>query len=102
MSHADRAHATPNEGEKPKHGPINTKAEAYGELQHVVDALFERGAQADRLDLVLLAEANDLDEDLLQIVELLPPGRYTRGRMCDQLNSALTAHGWGQTYGTVS
>ena len=27
--------------------------------------------------------------------------KYKRGRLCDQLNSIVTAHGWGNVYGTV-
>ena len=55
-----------------------------------------------RLDAVLAAEAADLPDDLMRIVKLLPPGDYTRERLCTQLNSALTGHAWGQVYGTVS
>ena len=47
------------------------------------------------------AELLDLERDLLEIVNLLPPGVYERQRLCDQLNSALAAHGWGALYGTV-
>ena len=36
-----------------------------------------------------------------EIVNLLPPGYYDRQSLCDQLNSALAAHGWGAVYGTV-
>ena len=36
-----------------------------------------------------------------EIVNLLPPGVYDRQALCDQLNSALAAHGWGAVYGTV-
>lgn len=54
-----------------------------------------------RLDAVLAAEAADLPDDLILIVKLLPPGDYTRARLCTQLNSALTGHAWGQVYGTV-
>lgn len=54
-----------------------------------------------RLDVVLAAEAADLPDDLLRIVKLLPPGEYTRERLCIQLNSALGGHAWGQVYGTV-
>jgi hypothetical protein len=82
--------------------PINVRAEDYGELQRLVDSLYTNRTMATRLDLVVLAESNDLCDDLLEIVGLLPPGTYLRARMCDQLNSSLTAHGWGQTYGTVS
>ena len=31
----------------------------------------------------------------------MPSGTYTRARLCDQMNSIVTAHGWGLTYGTV-
>ena len=54
-----------------------------------------------RLDVVIQAEAADLPDDLVRIVNLIPPGDYTRQRLCDQLNSAITGHAWGQVYGTV-
>lgn len=77
------------------------QADSYGELQSLVDGLFATREAIDRLDLVMQAEVLDLDPDLQEIVTLLPPGRYERQRLCDQLNSALAAHGWGSTYGTV-
>ena len=77
------------------------RAEGFGELQGLVDALYATHEVVDRLDLVMQAEVLDLDPDLLEIVNLLPPGRYERQRLCDQLNSALAAHGWGGIYGTV-
>ena len=77
------------------------RAEGFGELQSLVDAFYATHEVVDRLDLVMQAEVLDLDPDLLEIVNLLPPGRYERQRLCDQLNSALAAHGWGGTYGTV-
>ena len=43
----------------------------------------------------------DLPDDLDEIIALLPPGTYTRQRLCDQLNSAIGGHAWGQVYGTV-
>ena len=49
----------------------------------------------------LQAEILDLAPDLMEIVNLLPPGYYDRQSLCDQLNSALAAHGWGAVYGTV-
>ena len=55
----------------------------------------------ERLDAIVQAELMDLDADLQEIVELVPPGAYDRQRLCDQINSALAAHGWGGTYGTV-
>ena len=77
---------------------------AYGALQVVVDDLFEgmpRDYEVRRLDVVIAAEAGDLNDDLLEIVNLLPPGTFTRVRLCDQLNSAIGGHAWGQVYGTV-
>lgn len=62
----------------------------------------DAGPTVRRLDAVLAAEAADLPDDLMRIVKLLPPGDYTRERLCTQLNSALTGHAWGQVYGTVS
>jgi hypothetical protein len=70
-------------------------------LQRLVDALFREMRRVSRLDVVLRAEALDLPTDLLGIVDLLPPGTYTRQRLCDQLNSALKGHGWTGRYGTV-
>lgn len=72
------------------------QAEEFGDLQRLVDGLFY-----DRLDLIVQAEILDLAPDLMEIVNLLPPGYYDRQSLCDQLNSALAAHGWGAIYGTV-
>lgn len=77
------------------------RADEYGDLQRLVDGMFTDRQMADRLDLVVQAEILDLAPDLMEIVNLLPPGTYDRTRLCDQLNSALAAHGWGGTYGTV-
>lgn len=76
----------------------------FGALQAIIDDLYE-GMPADyevrRLDVVIAAEAGDLPSDLIEIVGLLPPGTFTRVRLCDQLNSAIGGHAWGQVYGTV-
>ncbi|MDM8300655.1 hypothetical protein [Collinsella tanakaei] len=77
------------------------QAEEFGDLQRLVDGMFVGRETVDRLDLVVQAEILDLAPDLMEIVGLLPPGAYDRRRLCDQLNSALAAHGWGSTYGTV-
>ncbi len=77
------------------------QAESFGELQRLVDGAFRGRDAVDRIDLVMQAELLDLERDLLEIVNLLPPGVYERQRLCDQLNSALAAHGWGALYGTV-
>ena len=77
------------------------QAEEFGDLQRLVDGLFTGRTEVDRLDVVVQAEILDLAADLLEIVNLLPPGTYDRQRLCDQMNSALAAHGWGAAYGTV-
>lgn len=80
------------------------QSESYGALQAIVDDLFEdkpRDYEVRRLDVVMAAEAGDLPADLAEVVGLLPPGDYSRIRLCDQLNSAIGGHAWGQVYGTV-
>lgn len=98
------------------------RSKHYGALQEIVDGLFGPAEEAlspgmlealvlageleavpsvRRLDVVIAAEAADLPEELLRIVNLLPPGDYTRASLCDQLNSAITGHAWGLVYGTV-
>ncbi len=77
------------------------QAEEFGDLQRLVDGLFYDRKAIDRLDLIVQAEILDLAPDLMEIVNLLPPGYYDRQSLCDQLNSALAAHGWGAVYGTV-
>lgn len=84
---------------------MDIRSEDYGELQHLVDALFAPGVSAratvSKLDVLMRAEAFDLNADLAEVVELLPSGSFTRTRLCDQLNSILTGHGWAGVYGTV-
>lgn len=77
---------------------------SFGALQAIVDELFEdkpRDFTVRRLDVIIAAEASDLPADLMEIVNLLPPGEFTRLRLCDQLNSSIGGHAWGQVYGTV-
>lgn len=77
---------------------------SYGALQTIVDDLFD-GKPADfevrRLDVVLAGESSDLPPELQEVIGLLPPVDFTRVRLCDQLNSAIGGHAWGQVYGTV-
>lgn len=77
------------------------KSDDYGALQRVVDTLFKDSVVIRRMDVVVLAESYDLPLDLLEIVALLPPGDYSRQSLCDQLNSSIAGHAWGQVYGTV-
>ena len=65
------------------------QAEEFGDLQRLVDGLFYDRRAIDRLDLIVQAEILDLAPDLMEIVNLLPPGYYDRQSLCDQLNSAL-------------
>lgn len=84
--------------------PSGSKPAAeYGELQRLVDELYAQGpSQAvSRMDALVRAEVDDLSEDLIEIIELLPAGSYHRDKLCDQLNSIITAHGWAYVYGTV-
>ncbi len=95
-------------------GTNRERSEYYGALQEIVDGLFAEygdldpiaaealGAKVRRLDVVLAAEAADLPDELQRLVALLPPGDYTRERLCVQLNSAIAGHAWGQVYGTVA
>lgn len=73
----------------------------FGVLQDFVDSLFADAEEVQRLDIVVQAEALDLNPDLLEIVTLLPPGTYDRNKLCDQFNSSLSSHGWGYVYGAV-
>lgn len=75
---------------------------AESELQRLVDSLFADSSAVTQMELLLRADSFDLDEETVEVVELLPPGSYTRARLCDQLNSIITAHGWGMVVGTVS
>lgn len=70
-------------------------------LQRLVDSLFRETRRVTRLDALLRAEALDVPDDLLGIMNLLPPASYTRDKLCNQLNSSLKGHGWNNKYGTV-
>ncbi len=78
-------------------------SESYGVLQRLVNEVFEDCGQGcvTKMDIVCRASIDDLDAASLEVVDLLPSGTYTRVRLCDQMNSIITAHGWGYTLGTV-
>lgn len=82
--------------------PSNPSSE-FGELQHLVDDLYRESPSGAvrRVDVLVRAEVNDLSDELMEVVELLPAGTYKRRRLADQLNSIVTAHGWAYLYGTV-
>lgn len=77
------------------------RSENYGELQRVIDYLYKDAHYVKRLDVILAADTFDLCADMKEVVELLPPGVYTRIALCTQLNSSIAGHGWGYVYGTV-
>lgn len=78
-------------------------SDEYGELQQLVDDVYKVNPSkaVPRVDILVRAEVNDLSDDLMEVVNLLPAGSYKRFRLCDQLNSIITAHGWAYLYGTV-
>ncbi len=78
-----------------------TPSPDYGIMQRLVDCIFEHDEYVRRLDVIMLAEAFDLPDELMHIVSLLPPGTYSRISLCMQLNSSIAGHGWGLVYGTV-
>ncbi|MDD5799588.1 MAG: hypothetical protein PUD09_02920 [Coriobacteriales bacterium] len=86
----------------PRISPSQPSVE-YGELQKLVNDLYRESASGSvkRVDVVVRAEVNDLSPELMEVIELLPAGSYKRARLCDQLNSIVTAHGWAFLYGTV-
>lgn len=77
------------------------RSEDFGLLQELVDSLYASTEFVSRLQVVTAAKASEFPEDLIEIVQLLPPGEYFRQDLCDQLNSAVSGHAWGQVYGTV-
>lgn len=77
------------------------QSDEYGTLQRLVDTLYKEKKKVTRLDVLLMAEVYDLSGDLLEILTLLPPGSYHRQKLCNQINSSLSGHGWGLVYGTV-
>ncbi len=70
-------------------------------LQEFIDRLFDGREDYMRLEVVLEGEAYGLNGELMEVLNLLPPGLYTRDRLCSQINSSLSSHGWGYVYGAV-
>ncbi len=77
------------------------KSPDYGVLQEFIDRLFDGREDYMRLEVVLEGEAYGLNGELMEVLNLLPPGLYTRDRLCVQINSSLSSHGWGYVYGAV-
>lgn len=74
--------------------------EHHESVCRMLDSLYREAKYVSRLDVIIRAESWDLPDEILGIIELLPPGRYARHRLCDQLNSAIIGHGWGRSLGT--
>ena len=77
------------------------KSPDYGVLQEFIDRLFDGREDYMRLEVVLEGEAYGLNGELMEVLNLLPPGLYTRDRLCGQINSSLSSYGWGYVYGAV-
>lgn len=77
------------------------KSPDYDVLQEFIDRLFDGREDYMRLEVVLEGEAYGLNGELMEVLNLLPPGLYTRDRLCSQINSSLSSHGWGYVYGAV-
>lgn len=77
------------------------KSPDYGVLQEFIDRLFDGREDYMRLEVALEGEAYGLNGELMEVLNLLPPGLYTRDRLCSQINSSLSSHGWGYVYGAV-
>lgn len=70
-------------------------------IARMLDALFPDKRTVPRLDILQAAEVMELPDDVLALFALLPPGRYSRARLADQLNSIIVGHGLGASLGTV-
>lgn len=70
------------------------------QIRRWLDALFRTAAVVTQLDAVVRAETFDLPSDAMDVIAGLPPGRYTRQRLCDQLNSAIVGRGLSAALGT--
>jgi hypothetical protein len=70
------------------------------QVRRWLDALFRDRPVADQLDAIVRAETFDLPPAMMEIVDGLPPGRYTRASLCDQLNSAIVGRGLSRVFGT--
>lgn len=70
------------------------------QIRRWLDALFGSARTITQLDAVMRAEVFDLPADVMDIVRTLPPGRYSRMRLCDQLNSAIVGRGLSRRFGT--
>ncbi len=70
------------------------------QIRRWLDSLYRDTKVVTQLDAIVRAETFDLPTDAMDVVNGLPPGRYTRLRLCDQLNSAIVGRGLSASLGT--
>lgn len=70
------------------------------QIRRWLDALFKGRRIVTQLDAIGSAQVFDIPPAALEITLGLPPGRYTRQKLCDQLNSAIVGRGLSRAFGT--
>ncbi|MDO8879232.1 MAG: hypothetical protein Q7W44_00265 [Coriobacteriia bacterium] len=70
------------------------------QISRWLDALFRDRRSVDQIDAIVRAETFDLPAAMMEIIDGMPPGRYTRTSLCDQLNSAIVGRGLSRSLGT--
>ncbi|MDO8848705.1 MAG: hypothetical protein Q7W51_10015 [Coriobacteriia bacterium] len=70
------------------------------QIRRWLDSLYRDTKVVTQLDAIVRAETFDLPAEAMDVVNGLPPGRYTRLRLCDQLNSAIVGRGLSASLGT--
>lgn len=70
------------------------------QIRRWLDALYRDRRVATQLDAIGLAQVFDLPTDAMDIVLGIPSRRYTRQKLCDQLNSAIVGRGLSRRLGT--
>lgn len=70
------------------------------QISRWLDSLYREQRVITQLDAIVRAQTFDLPTNAMDVVESLPPGRYTRSRLCDQLNSAIVGRGLSRQLGT--
>ena len=70
------------------------------QIQRWLAELYRHQQTVTQIDAVVRAESFDLPAEAMEVVAGLPSGLYTRGRLCDQINSAIVARGLSRRLGT--
>jgi hypothetical protein len=70
------------------------------QIQRWLDALYRDTRVVTQLDAIVRAETFDLPTEAMDVVNGLPPGRYSRTRLCDQMNSAIVGRGRSASLGS--